>query len=98
MKIAINKEVCFDPYLNDAGVFTDSNSTETNLLVAKCLPARKRKKMLLNAIEQANLEDDELFVMAFEALTGLKEVFEEKEHECEEKEKLQSRVTLPLEE
>lgn len=43
--------------------------------------------------------------MAFEALTGLKEVFEEKEHECEEKdheceekEKLQSRVTLPLEE
>lgn len=36
--------------------------------------------------------------MAFEALTGLKEVFEEKEHECEEKENLQSRVTLPLEE
>lgn len=36
--------------------------------------------------------------MAFEALTGLKEVFEEKEHEYEEKEKLQSRVTLPLEE
>lgn len=36
--------------------------------------------------------------MSFEALTGLKEVFEEKEHECEEKEKLQSRVTLPLEE
>lgn len=76
MRVAVNKEVYFDPYLNSAGIFTDSNSTETNLLVTKCLPARKRKKMLLNAIEQANLEDDELFVMAFEALSGLAKYIE----------------------
>ena len=76
MRVAVNKEVYFDPYLNDAGIFTDSNSTETNLLVAKCLPTRKRKKMLLNAIEQANLEDDELFIMAFEALSGLSKYVE----------------------
>jgi hypothetical protein len=31
--------------------------------------------------------------MAFEALTGLKEVFEEKEHECEEKEN-SNKITL----
>ena len=32
-----------------------------------------------------NKQDRAKQFMAFEALTGLKEVFEEKEHECEEK-------------
>lgn len=33
-----------------------------------------------------NTQDRAKQFMSFEALTGLKEVFEEKEHECEEKE------------
>ena len=33
-----------------------------------------------------NNQDRAKQFMSFEALTGLKEVFEEKEHECEEKE------------
>ena len=44
-----------------------------------------------------NKQDRAKQFMAFEALTGFKEVLEEKEQECEEKEKLQSRVTLQLE-
>jgi|GEM_PF-6564556 hypothetical protein len=40
-----------------------------------------------------NKQDRAKQFMAFEALTGLKEVFEEKEHECEEKEN-SNKITL----
>ena len=71
MKVAINKTEYFEPYLDANGEVKDSQSTQTNLMVTACLPNRVRKRVLLKAVENADLDNDEVFCLAMEALTGL---------------------------
>lgn len=66
----VNKNKDFEPYVNERGEFITSNGTKENLLVAEAIPDRKRFKILSDALANANLEDDIIFVLAYEALMG----------------------------
>ena len=66
----VNKNKDFEPYLNERGEIVVSNGTEENLLVAEAVPNKKRFKILSDALANANLEDDIIFVLAYEALMG----------------------------
>lgn len=71
-----NKHPHLAPYLNENGAIIIPDSTEENLEIAKCLPSKKRLKILMDALSQADLEDDVVFVTSFEALSGFYKVAE----------------------
>lgn len=69
MKTIVNKNPEHDPYFNGTEIVI-SNSTSENLLVAECVPDRKRRAILQSALDQADVDNDVVFVTAFEALMG----------------------------
>lgn len=71
-KVIKNKNVEHVPMLGAGGVHID-NSTESDLLVAECI-TDKRRAILQGALDQADLQDDVVFVTAWESLSGYYEV------------------------
>jgi hypothetical protein len=75
MKI-VNKNEHFAPHYNEHGALIVANSTEENMLVAEAVPSNKRLKIIIDALSQADLNDDVIFVTTFEALSGYYKVEE----------------------
>lgn len=46
------------------------DSTEEHLLIASAIPDSKRRRIIESALAQADLNDDVVFVGAYEALSG----------------------------